>query len=304
MRRFERFLPWHSPAFDAALPVQQSAHTRIAGRTGLRLLSAVSLIGMSFVLSPLLVAQPAARAVQPLAAGTILPVSLDTTVHMNHAHPGQRVQATLMQSIPGTAVHRGARLEGEVIAVSPAPNPRLVLRFTTLRLRHTQLPVAVSLRAMASLLEVEEAEVPEDMAMRGTVPENATTRQIGGQQVYRGGGPVAEGMVAVGQPVAYGILALPMVHPGEPCRAAVGDSSSPQAFWVFSSDACGLFGYGNLRLEHAGRSGPAGVIVFTASHPNVTLQSGSGLLLRVLPPDSAAPTLPTGSGMDTHQQGD
>lgn len=309
MRRFERFLPWHSPAFDAALPVQRGAHTRAASRMGLSVVPAVAIFGISLVLSPLLTcpilaAQPVSRAVQPLAPGTILPVSLDTTVHMHHAHPGQRIQATLMQSIPGTAVHRGARLEGEVVAVTTAPQPRLVLRFTTLRLRHAQLPVAVSLRAMASLLEVEEAEVPEDMAMRGTVPENATTRQIGGQQVYRGGGPVAEGMVAVGQPVAYGILAVPMVHPGQPCRAAVGDASSPQAFWVFSSDACGLYGYGNLRLEHAGRSGPAGQIVFTASHPNANLQSGSGLLLRVLPPDPAAPALPAGSGMGTHPQAD
>ena len=309
MRRLQRFLPWHPPAWKAALNAQQSVPARFAGRARVSALSAVVLLGVTLIVCslqvcPSLAAQSISRAVKPLAPGTILPVSLDTAVHWNHAYPGQRIRATVMQSIPGTAIHRGARLEGEVIAVTQAPQHRLVLRFTTLRLRHAQLPVAVSLRAMASLLEVEEAEVPEDMAMRGTVPENATTRQIGGQQVYRGGGPVAEGMVAVGQPVAYGILAVPMAHPGEPCRASVGDSSSPQAFWVFSSDACGLYGYDHLRLEHAGRSRPAGEIVFTASHPNATLQSGSGLLLRVRPPDSTAPALPSGSEMGTHQQAD
>ncbi len=219
-----------------------------------------------------------------LPAGTILPVSLDSTLHADHAHPGQRVQATVMQSIPGTAVHRGARLIGQVVEAESGPDPRLTLRFTMLRLRHSTIPVQVSLRAMASLLEVEEAETPEDMATRGTVPQNATTRQIGGQQVYRGGGPVAEGMTPVGTPVAYGILALPLTRPGQSCRAQVADDLTPQAFWLFSSDACGLFGYNKLRIEHAGRSAPSGLIVFTATRGHkLTLQSGSGMLLRVLP---------------------
>ena len=218
-----------------------------------------------------------------LPAGTILPVSLDTTLHSDHVRVGEPVRATLMQSIPGTRIHRGARLLGEVVAVTPAPHPSITLRFTELAQRDTTIPVAVSLRAMASLLEVEEAETPEDMAMRGTVPENATTRQIGGQQVYRGGGPVAEGMSPVGKPVAYGILAVPLARPGKDCRAQIDANSAPQAFWLFSSDACGLFGYAQLSIRHAGRTTPAGQIVFTADRPRFTLQSGSGLLLRVLP---------------------
>ena len=214
--------------------------------------------------------------------GTILPVRLDNTLRVGHARPGDRVQATVMQSVPGTRLRRGAHLLGEVVAVTPAPHPSLTLRFTELRLRHGAVPVAVNLRAMASLLEVEEAETPEDMAMRGTVPQNATTRQIGGQQVYRGGGPVAEGMTPVGKPVAYGMVAQPLTRPGKSCRAEVSENRTPQAFWVFSSDACGLFGYRGLRIEHAGRTAPSGQIVFTSSGHRLVLQSGSGLLLRVL----------------------
>lgn len=247
------------------------------------------LVVLLALVAPSLPAQTASPATLTLPAGTILPVSLDSTIHSDRAHPGDRIQATLMQSIPATAgqsalrVRRGARLLGQVVAVTPAPHPSLTLRFTALRLGHRTVPVRVSLRAMASLLEVEEAETPEDMAMRGTVPENATTRQIGGQQVYRGGGPVAEGMTPVGKPVAYGILALPLTRPGQPCRARLADNSAPQAFWQFSSDACGLFGYPSLRIQHAGRSAPSGQIVFTSTGRKFTLQSGSGLLLRVLP---------------------
>ncbi len=240
----------------------------------------------AFVLAVLLLfaasALDAQAAPAALPAGTILPVSLDSTIHADHAHPGQRIQATVMQSIPGTPVHRGARLLGEVVAVTPAPHPSLTLRFTALRQRQITIPVQVSLRAMASLLEVEEAETPEDMAMRGTVPENATTRQIGGQQVYRGGGPVAEGMTPVGKPVAYGILALPLARPGQSCRAQVAANLAPQAFWLFSSDACGFFGYPDVALAHAGRTAPTGQLVFRATGRKLTLQSGSGLLLRVL----------------------
>ena len=242
------------------------------------------------VASPALFAQASGAIASPspatassvMPSGTILPVSLDNTLRVGHARPGDRVQATVMQSVPGTRIRRGARLVGEVVAVTPAPHPSLTLRFTELHLRHGAVPVAVNLRAMASLLEVEEAETPEDMAMRGTVPQNATTRQIGGQQVYRGGGPVAEGMKPVGKPVAYGMVAQPLARPGKNCRAQVADNRTPQAFWVFSSDACGLFGYRGLRIEHAGRTAPSGQIVFTSTGHSLVLQSGSGLLLRVL----------------------
>ncbi len=225
----------------------------------------------------------AAPAPVALPSGTILPVSLDRTLRSDHLRVGEPVRATVMQSIPGTRIHRGAHLLGRVVAVTPAPHPSITLRFSELAQRDITIPVVVSLRAMASLLEVEEAETPEDMAMRGTVPENATTRQIGGQQVYRGGGPVAEGMTPVGKPVAYGILALPLAWPGKSCRAQVAANLTPQAFWLFSSDACGLFGYAELSVRHAGRTTPAGQIVFTSTRHHFTLQSGSGLLLRVLP---------------------
>ncbi len=236
----------------------------------------------------------AAPAPFALPSGTVLPVSLDGTLRSDHVHVGQPVRATLMQSIPGTRIHRGAHLLGQVVAVTPAPHPSITLRFSKLAQRDSTIPVTVSLRAMASLLEVEEAETPEDMAMRGTVPENATTRQIGGQQVYRGGGPVAEGMTPVGKPVAYGILAAPLARPGNNCRAQIDANPAPQAFWLFSSDACGLFGYPNLLIRHAGRTMPAGQIVFASTGRRFTLQSGSGLLLRVLPTaiSSAQPSNP------------
>jgi hypothetical protein len=38
----------------------------------------------------------------------------------------------------------------------------------------------------------------------------------------------------------------------------------------------------DLRIEHAGRSGPVGVIELTAPASQLNVRSGSGLLLRIL----------------------
>ena len=150
-----------------------------------------------------------------------------------------------MQSVPGTQVHRGAKVVGRVVGVNAAQNApsRLEIRFEAVETHGQRIPIRAGLRAVASPLAVTNAQMPEDMSARGLTPENWTTQQIGGDQVYRGGGPVAEGNEAVGKPAAYGVEGMPQVKPGEPCRAEVADNSRPQAFWLFSVNACGVYGF-------------------------------------------------------------
>ena len=233
----------------------------------------------------------AGQAVPP--PGTILPVSLDSSLNGARAHPGQAVQATIMQSIPGTRVHRGAKVLGTVEQVEPG-GAQVALRFDAIRTHGKILPVRTSLRALASFLEVEEAQIPEEMAIRGTTPETATTQQIGGEQVYRGGGPVTAGMKVVGMPAPNGVLAAPRVSPGQPCRGALAGNDQPQALWLFSTDACGVFGYPQLHIQHAGRTDREGVLVLVSDKGKVMLRSGTGMLLRVL--DSKSTQNP-GSGL-------
>ncbi len=235
-------------------------------------------LGTAALLLPL-----AAVAQSALPAGTVLPVSLDSSLNSRKAHPGQTIRGVIMQNIPGTSIHRGAKVLGHVVQVTTLQNGQATveLRFDTLETRRRRIPLQVDLRALTSFPEVEEAQVPEDMADRGTTPETATTQQIGGEQVYRGGGPVTSGLTIVGQPVPNGVLALPRVQPGKPCRGIVAGNHQPQALWLFSSDACGVYGYSQLRIAHSGRTNPVGDILLVSEKGPLQLRSGTGLLLRV-----------------------
>ena len=221
-------------------------------------------------------------------SGTIIPISLDTSLNAAKIHPGQKIRATVMQNIPGTAIHRRDRVEGQVVKVGAMKNGQAKeeIRFDAVNIHGQMVPIRTDLRALASFMSVADAEDPEDMSSRGLTPETWTTQQIGGDQVYRGGGPVADGMTTVGQVTPWGTLDLPQTQPGLPCRGVIGENSRPQAMWLFSSDACGVYGFINIRIDHAGRSNPAGTIVLSSTNGKLNLGSGTALLLRVSSPSA------------------
>lgn len=221
-----------------------------------------------------------ASAATELPPGTLLPVILNHGLNPQKLRAGQTVRARLMQSVPETRVHRGAQVVGRVVSVSgPGAPARLGLRFEAVESRGQRIPIRADLRAIASPFEVLQARVPEEMSSRGLTPETWTTQQIGGDQVYRGGGPVAEGETVVGKPVAYGVEAQPRTEPGQPCRGAAFDNNRPQALGYFSVNACGVYGFPNLTVEHAGRD--TGTIVLASNKGKLNLGGGTALLLRV-----------------------
>jgi len=226
---------------------------------------------------------PAIMAQSAIPSGTILPISLDTSLNAAKIRPGETIKATVMQDVPGTLIRRHAKVVGEVVEASVASNGRmrLEIRFDRVYIHGRFLPFKSNLRALASLLEVEEAQIPEEMSSRGLTPETWNTQQIGGDQFYRAGGSVAVGETKVGKVTPWGALDLPRAQPGMPCRATLGENIRPQAMWLFSSDACGVYGYSNIRIEHAGRTNPAGIIILSSMKGKLKLGSGTGLLLRV-----------------------
>jgi hypothetical protein len=234
-------------------------------------------------LAALLALSIPAAAQQALPAGSILAVSLNGSLNAAKVRAGQPISATLMQSVPGTLIHRRARVLGHVVQASATLNgpARLEIVFDAVESRGQRIPLKTNLRALASFNEVEAAQVPTVMSSRGMTPETWTTVQIGGDQVYRGGGAVAWGDKAVGMPVPYGILGVPQAQPGQPCRGLVNGNGKPQALWLFSTNACGVYGYPNIRIEHAGRTDPLGSIVLATDKGRLNLYSGTGLLLRV-----------------------
>jgi hypothetical protein len=243
----------------------------------------------------------------PLAAqvpeGIILPARLASTIDTRKSRVGDRITARIMQDIPLSAsalelgkrngllrdqkIPAGSRLLGTIVEVQPA---RVSWKFNNLVVHGKSIPIRTSLRALASMTEIHDAQLPTNDAGgdRGSSDLDWNTVQVGGDVVYgRRGGVVMEGSHEVGHSVfGDGVLLTPVAVRGSPCRGSVG-IESPQAFWLFSASACGLYGYPDIWIAHAGRSDPIGQVVL-ASQGRIKIRAGSGILLRVAA--SAEPT--------------
>ena len=233
---------------------------------------------------------PGLAAQNSIPPGTVLPAMLSSSLDAKRDRPGQKVVATIMQRVPlpsGRSIPAGAKLLGYVLEVkAPTANSGAVirLRFDRIVSRGKEWPLVVNLRALASMMEVHEAELPTNAGPdRGTSPNVWTTVQVGGDVVYRGGGPVMAGNDVVGEPVPDGVLVRLTSPKGSKCRPGIDGNDSPQALWIFSSSACGAYGFSDLIVMHAGRTDPRGEIELASAKGNLKVRGGGGLLVRVLP---------------------
>jgi hypothetical protein len=220
--------------------------------------------------------------------GTILPVRLGS-LSSQKAKKGDVIKARIMQDVPlenGLKLRGGSRVLGHVIDVIPAKPGQLAtlaISFDTVVHGKESIPVATHLRAMASTLEVEFAQVPPIGPGETDVYDWLTTVQVGGEVVYGKGGEVTNGDRVVGRSVYDGVLAQANAKEGTKCQGAEEGNDRPQAFWVFSSDACGAYGFPTMTISHAGRTDPRGEIVLVSESGPLNIRSGSGMLLRVDP---------------------
>lgn len=224
---------------------------------------------------------------ESLPVGTVLPVRLNSTLSLK-SRPGQMISARVMQRVPvnpGFTIPAGSKVFGHVIEVIPssgASGAAIVFSFGTLVVSHHKVPIVTDLRALASPMEIDSAQIPDTGPDRGTAPAVYTTNQVGGEVVYRGGRPVTDGSEVVGEPVPDGVLGK--IRPGDSgrCRGEIEGNDRPQALWIFSTDACGMYGAPGLEIAHAGRSEPVGTIRLTSKDNNLKIRGGSGMLLRVV----------------------
>jgi len=220
-------------------------------------------LAIGFFLAVLMVAMPL-LAQTAIPAGTILPIQLNSSINAKKLKTGTVVTARVMQSIPlsrNRKIPAGAKVIGRVTALDRS-NGSVTLRFDTLLCGKRRIPITTNLRAIASMMEVEQAQIPETGPDRGTSEYEWITQRIGGESTNLMLLRVAE-------------------KPGARCRGEVADNNRPQAFWVFSSDACGAYGFRNLTIAHAGRTEPVGTITLASSRGDINIRGGSGLLLRV-----------------------
>jgi len=243
----------------------------------------------------LLAGTSALSAEDSVPAGTVLPVRLNTTIDSNKAHPGDVITGTITQDVPlaaGQVIRAGSKVTGHVVKVFESRHQlpaKIALTFDTVAIGGKEVQIRTDLRAIAGYVELEQAEIPIDGPDRGTPASAWTTAQIGGSDiVYRGGGPVANSTGTVGRPVANGVLSTVSAQPGMSCRGEVGGNSALQALWLFSSNACGVYGMKDLEIVHAGRTEPAGEVVLASRQPQLKLPSGTGILLRVNAPSTSS----------------
>jgi hypothetical protein len=229
----------------------------------------------------------ALSAAHSIPAGTVLPVRLNSTLSSATSRTGRMITARVMQNVPlpgGPTIDRGAKVIGHVVNVtsaSQASPASISIQFDTLEMRGGKIPIVTNLRAIASFVAVEQAQIPDAGPDRGTPEDAWTTTQVGGDAVYRGGGHVEGIRGTVGEPVAGGVLGYLSANPEGGCRGAINANETLQALWVFSSDACGAYGLPNLIIRKTGCTDPAGQIVFDSTMGPVTIRAGAGLLLRV-----------------------
>jgi hypothetical protein len=242
----------------------------------------------TLLLVSLLAFLPSLLAQDVVSSGTVLPVQLHGSLSSKNSKPGQVVTARVMQNVPlanGKTIHAGAKVVGHVVDVDPATagaGAKISLRFDSIVNSKRAIPITVSLRAMASMLEIDEAQIPNYGGDRGTPSSAYETVQVGGEIVYRGGGHVMQGETIVGEPVYDGVLGRVRANPEGNCRSTLDGNEQPQALWLFSSDACGMYGYAHVKVTHAGRSNPFGEIVLASAAGDVNIRAGSGILLRVI----------------------
>ena len=263
-------------------------------------LTALAILALvPFLFAATLAAQPnagAPTAVNPpvsssqIPIGTILPIRLNRGFSAKNVHVGMLITGRIMQAVPlpnGSTIPEGATVFGKILSVAPGTagtGETVSFVFDQLAFDHQKFAIAVDLRALASAMTVELAQIPDQATGFGTPGPWADRTQIGGDAVYGVGGEVTDSENhPVGKALYTGVLVHVRTQPGSPCRGALDGDDRLQAMWVFSSDACGVYGMEGVSITHAGRSDPLGVVILAAPIGKLKVRSGSGMLLRVLP---------------------
>jgi hypothetical protein len=224
-----------------------------------------------------------------IPGGTILPVILRSGFSLDKVKPGQLLHGEIAQEVPlgnGAKIRKGAKVEGHVVEVTAASNGAgntAKIQFDKVNIAGQWTLVVTDLRAIAGFMTVIDAGVPIEAPTEGSPYNWLPKEQIGGDVDYGVDGPVrsADDSKLVGKFLGNGVLGQVSATEGSKCRGPVDNNNNPQALWVFSSAACGVYGIEHLRVEHAGRTDPLGTIVLVSDARNLKLRDGDGLLLRV-----------------------
>lgn len=236
---------------------------------------------------------------QPLHAGTLppdttLPVVFTHGIDARKATPGETITAKTMQVVVlpgGEQLSKGTTLVGRVVAANPfhfddtpyaAQQPStLAIRFDSLMQSGQQVPISVSVRALANAVESWTAEAPHYLDEDDHV---GTMELIGGGQYS----PLAKKVTSddqddiIGYNKRYGVYArlFSANYVGQQGSFHCKGTQTEQAIGIFSPQACGVYGFSTVSLS---QDAADGTFRLTSTHDSVKLYAGSTALLEVQP---------------------
>lgn len=252
-------------------------------------MSARSVVIALFVSASFVFAQNAvlAPAVPALSAKTTFPIVFTRTLSAKRAKPGDEVLAKTTQVVhlpSGLVLPEGTRIVGHVVSANPfiydkTPYARqkpseLIIRFDSVEIDFSRLPLRVTLRAMATPIAANDAREPKstDLDSLGTVT------QVGGDSLVPSQKEVVDGQ---GDVVAYnrhdGVYAH-LIANGQ-CDA----SEKEVSVGIFSPTACGLYGFGNVSAQATGSVSKPSEVVLVSTHSSPEIWKHTAALLEVLP---------------------
>jgi hypothetical protein len=224
------------------------------------------------------------RSAESIPARTIIPVTLNSTLRSDKSRSGDAITATVMQDVvvgSGETLRKGSKVTGRVIeAVVPgnrSDESKISFQFDQVVLGNQNVSITTNLRALASQHAVLAA-TPQPTSNENTDSEV----QIGGDQIsYGSDGLVMVGSQVVGKYTSQGVLAYGGQDLGTSCRGTIDGNDHPQAFWFFSVNACGAYGFGDLTVFHAGHAAPVGEVTLSSKSKVLKVDKGSAMLLLV-----------------------
>jgi hypothetical protein len=220
---------------------------------------------------------------QEIPAGTVVPIMLTNTVDSGKAHPGDAILGKVMETVPlpdGARIPQGAKVIAHVDQVMPAKGKDpswIAIEFDHVIVQGREVPVKASLRAVASMMAVYDAQVP--FFEPDTTPRSAVMlAPVGGDPAFRPDNPEK----------SYKKLVQFSGELPPGCGGRVDQEGTTGALWVFSPYACGVYGFGKgLAVVKDGVSEPVGNIIL-GSQKNFQLHAGMGWLLRMQSRESSA----------------
>ena len=230
---------------------------------------------------------------QALPHSTAIPVRFVHSLDAKKAKVGDTVTAETMQVITlpgGEEIAKGAMIVGHVVAAQafhfdPTPyahqQPSLIsIHFDKLQKGEAVIPVNLSVRAIASTIDSQEAASPHYLDETDRV---GTVKLIGGTEftpfdkmIQSGDGD------AIGYNRKEGVFARLTASgysgPGASFHCEATDTE--QSVAIFSPDACGVYGFAGDYLSDNGHDG-SGTFTLAVRGHSVKLYAGSTALLQV-----------------------